>query len=96
MPVDQTINGIWMHHNILLNDNKSIPQLFLQNKFIPIHGRPCVHPGTKFKALIAYFIEINQQSDSFPLLTIIKRNKTKTHFSVFLLKIFFSHKEIRY
>ena len=47
------------------------------------------------KVLIVYFVEINQQSDSFPLLTIIKTNKTKT-LVYFLLNIFFSHKEIRY
>ena len=84
-----------------LNDNKSIPQtvfnqqqqnensLVVENKFNPIHGRPCVHPGTKFKVLIAYFVEINQQSDSFPLLTIIKTNKTKTLFSVFSIEYIF-------
>ena len=73
-----------------LNDNKSIPQtVFLPNKFNPIHGRPCVHPHTKFKVLIAYFVEINQQSDSFPLLTIIKTNKTKTLFSVFSIEYIF-------
>ena len=90
-----------MHCNILLNDNKSIPQtaftnnnknensLVVENKFNPIHGRPCVHPGTKFKVLIAYFIEINQQSDAFPLLTIMKTNKTKTLFSVFSIAYIF-------
>ena len=97
-----------MHCNILLNDNKSIRQtaftnnnknensLVVENKFNPIHGRPRVHPGTKFKVLIAYFIEINQQSDSFPLLTIMKTNKTKTLFSVFSIAYIFSYKEIRY
>ena len=97
-----------MHYNILLHDNKSIQQtvfvkqqqnknsLVVENKSILIYGRSCVHPGTKFKVLIAYFMQINQQNDSFSLITIIKRNKTKTLFSVFLLKIFFSHKEIRY
>ena len=90
-----------MHCNILLNDSKSIRQtaftnnnknensLVVENKFNPIHGRPCVHPGTKFKVLIAYFIEINQQSDSFPLLTIMKTNKTKTLFSVFSIAYIF-------
>ena len=34
--------------------------LIVENKFNPIHGRLCVHPGTEFKVLIAYFIEINQ------------------------------------
>ena len=73
-----------MHCNILLNDNKSIPQTILNSlvveiKFNPIHG----------KVLIAYFVEINQQSDSFPLLTIIKTNKTKTLFSVFSIEYIF-------
>ena len=97
-----------MHYNILLHDNKSIQQtvfvkqqqnknsLVVENKSILIYGRSCVHPGKKFKVLIAYFLQINQQDESFSLITIIKRNKTKTLFSVFLLKIFFSHKEIRY
>ena len=57
---------------------------------------PCVHFGTKFKVLIAYFIENKQQSDSVHLFTIIKTNKTKTLFSVLLLNIILSHKEIRY
>ena len=39
MPVDQTINGIRMHSNILLNDNKSIPQTFLPLKTNSI---PCM------------------------------------------------------
>ena len=84
MSAEQTINGICMHCNILLNDNKSIPQTvftnnnnkmrtvfgFVENKYNPIHGRPCVHPGTKFKSShCIYFVEINQQIDSFPLLT---------------------------
>ena len=63
--------------------------LVVENKFNPIHGRPCVHPGTKFKVLIAYLIEINRQSDSFPLLTIIKTNKTKMLLSVFSIEYIF-------
>ena len=74
-------------HKLFLPTTKNENSLIVENKFNPIHGRPCVHPGTKFKVLIAYFIEINQQSDSFPLLTIMKRNKTKTLFSVFLLNV---------
>ena len=31
MPGEQTINGICMHCNILLNDNKSIPQTVFTN-----------------------------------------------------------------
>ena len=85
MPVEQTINGTCMQCNNLLNDSKPILQTVFTNRknenslivgnFNPILGRPCVHPGTKFKVLIAYLIEINQQSDSFPLLTIIRTNK---------------------
>ena len=107
-PDEQTINGICIHCNILLNDNKSIPQtvfyqqqqkensLVAENKFNPIHGRPCVHPGIKFKVLIAYFVEINEQSHSFPQLTIKKQTKQKHSLVYFLLIIFFSCKEIRY
>ena len=75
-------------HTLFYQQQQNENSLAVENKFNPIHGRPCVHPGTKFKVLIAYFIEINQQSDSFLLLTIIKTNKTKTLFSVFLLNIF--------
>ena len=91
------LNATFQSHPIKMgccNTNKN--SLVVENKFNPIHGRSCVHPGTKFKVLIAYFVEINQQSDSFPLLTIIKTNKTKTLLVYFLLNIFFSHKEIRY
>ena len=83
-------------HKRFYQQQQNENSLVVENKFNPMHGRPCVHHGTKFKVLIAYFIEINQQSDSFPLLTIIKTNKTKTLFSVFLLNIIFSQKEIRY
>ena len=60
--VKQTINGICVHHNILLNDNKSTPQnvfyqqqqnensLVVENKFNPISSGPCVHPGTKIQS----------------------------------------------
>ena len=101
MSVDQTINGIIMHHNVLLNDNKSIPQTvftnnnkmrtvrLLKTNSIAISSGPCIHSGTKFKVLIAYFIEINQRSDSFPLFTIIKTNKSK-HSSVHFYCIYFS------
>ena len=51
------------------------------------HGRPCVHPGTKFKVLIVFFIENKQHSDSFPLLTIIKT--IKQIFSVFCIEYIF-------
>ena len=66
MPVNQTINGICMRCNILLNDNKSIPQivftnkqqnendLIVENKFNPISSEPCVHSGTKLKVLIVF------------------------------------------
>ena len=52
-----------------LNENSLIGE----NKFNPIHGRPCVHFGTKFKVLIAFFIENKQQSDSIHLFTVIKK-----------------------
>ena len=60
--------------------------MIVENNFNPISSGPCVQPGTKFKVLIAYFVEFNQQSDSFPLLTIIKTNKTETLFSVFSIE----------
>ena len=63
--------------------------LVVRNTFNPISHQPCVHFGTKFKLLIAYFIESKQQDDSFHLFTIIKRNKLKALNSVFLLNIFF-------
>ena len=92
-PVNQTINGIYIQCNIWLNENNSIPStvcaknnhvkqlkfsLIVGNKFNPIACRNHVHLGTKIAILIAYFIETNQQSDSFPLLTIKKRNKVKS------------------
>ena len=93
--------------NIVLNDNKSIPQtvfthttkmgtvwLFKTNS-IPFMVDLVYILVQNSKVLIVYFVEINQQSDSFPLLTIIKTNKTKT-LVYFLLNIFFSHREIRY
>ena len=83
-------------HKLFYQQQQNENSLVVENKFNPMHGRPCVHCGTKFKVLIAYFIEIIQQSGSFPLLTIIKTNKTKTLFSAFLLNIIFSQKEIRY
>ena len=67
-------------HKLFLPTTTNENSLIVENKFNPIHGRPCVHPGTKFKVLIAYFIEINQQSDSFPLLTIIKNKQNKNTF----------------
>ena len=72
--------------------------LIVENKLNPIHGRPCVHPGTKFKVLIACFIEINQQSDSFPLLTIIlkTKNKQSNTMSCITIKYIFLLIEIRY
>ena len=81
--------------NCFYEQQQNENSLIVENKFNPIHGRPCVHPGTKSIVLFAYlhiFIEIIQQSDPFPLLTSIKTNKTKTLFSVFLLNVFFSQK----
>ena len=87
MPVNQTINGICMQCNILLEQKKSTPMkhfckeqlnekcLIVGNKFHPISCGPHLHFGTKFKVLIAYFVESKQQDDSFHLFTIIKRNK---------------------
>ena len=57
-----------------LNENS----LIVENKFNPIHGRPCVHFGTKLKVLIVFFVENKQQSDSVHLFTITKRNKLKS------------------
>ena len=82
--------------NCFYQQQQNENSLVVENKFNPIHGRPCIHPGTKFKVLIAYFVEINEQSDSFPLLTIIETNKRKTLFSVFSIEYIFFHKEIRY
>ena len=97
MPGEQTINGICMHlkwqqinaTNCFYQQQQNENSLVVENKFNPILGRPCEHPGTKFKVLIAYFVEINQQSDSFALLTIIKTNKTKPLFSVFSIEYIF-------
>ena len=52
--------------------------LVVGNTFNPVSHGPCVHFGTKFKLLIAYFIESKQQDDSFHLFTIIERNKLKS------------------
>ena len=68
--------------NCFYQQQQNENSLVVENKFNPTHGRPCVHHGTKFKVLIAYFVEINEQSDSFPLLTIIKTNKTISVFSI--------------
>ena len=50
-------------HKLFYQQQQNENSLVVENKFNPIHGRPCVHPGTKFKVLIAYFIllQINQQ-----------------------------------
>ena len=64
-------------HKLFYPQQQNENGLVVENKFNSIHGRPCVHPGTKFKVLIAYFVEINQQSDSFPLLTIIRNKQNK-------------------
>ena len=37
--------------------------LIVENKFSPIHGRPCVHSHIKLKVLIEYFIKNMQQDD---------------------------------
>ena len=70
MTTNQSTNCFYQQQQ---NENS----LVVENKFNPISSGPCVHTGTKFKVLIAYSIEINQQSDSFPLLTIIKQTKQK-------------------
>ena len=76
-------------HKLFLQQHQNGNSLIVENNFNPISSGPCVQPGTKFKVLIAYFVEINQQSDSFPLLTIIKTDKTKTLFSVFSIEYIF-------
>ena len=63
--------------NCFYQQQQNENSLIVVTKIDPIASRPCVHSGTKFKVLSAYFIEIKQQSESFPLLTIIKTNKTK-------------------
>ena len=65
MTTNQSTNCFYQQQQ---NENS----LVVENKFNPISSGPCVHPGTKIKLLIAYFIKINQQSDSFSMLTIIK------------------------
>ena len=82
MTTNNPTNCFYQQHQ---NENS----LVVENKFNPIHGRPCAHPGTKFKVLITYFVEINQQSDSFLLLTIIKTNKTKALFTIFSIEYIF-------
>ena len=99
-PGEQTINGICMHCNILLNDNKSIPQTVFTNNnkmrtvwLLKTNSIPfmvdlvyILVQNSKFSLHILY---INELSDSFPLLTIIKTNKTKTLFIVFSIEYIF-------
>ena len=75
MPINQTINGIYMQCNILLHENKSIQQHVYakknhvkQVKFSLIVGNKSniactnhVHLGTKLAILIAYFVEISNR-----------------------------------
>ena len=68
----------WTQFNPMKHFCKEQPNensFIVENKFNPIHGRPCVHFGTKLKVLIVFLIENKQQSHSVHLLTIIKRNK---------------------
>ena len=74
-------------HKLFYQQHQNENSLVVENKFNPIHGRPCVHPRTKFKVLIVFFIENKQHSDSFPLLTIIKT--IKQIFSVFCIEYIF-------
>ena len=88
-----------MQCNILLNDyqqQQNENSLIVENKFNHISSGPCVYLGTKLKVLIAYFSEINQQSDSFPLLTIIKRIKLKNTLQCISIEYIFSCEEIEY
>ena len=86
-----------MHCNILLNDNKSIPQtaftdkqqnensLIVENKFNPIPCTNHVNLGTELKALNAFFEE---KSNSLHLFIIFnfsfKETKQEQHCVVFL------------
>ena len=65
-------------HKLFLQQQQNGNSLIVENNFNPISSGPCVHSGTKFKVLIAYFVENKQQDDSFHLLTIIKTNKLKS------------------
>ena len=67
-PVNQTMDGICMQCNILLNqiiqshkcsrrEQLNENCLIVGNKFNPICRRPSVSFGTKLKVLIAYFEE---------------------------------------
>ena len=47
-----------LYQNYFCQQQQNENSLVVENKFNPIHGRPCVHPGTKFKVLIAYFIAV--------------------------------------
>ena len=76
-------------HKFFYTQHQNGNSLVVENKFNPIHGRPCVHSGTKFKVLIVFFVENKQQDDSFHLFTIMKTNKTKTLFSVFSIEYIF-------
>ena len=76
-------------HKLFLAKHQNGNSLIVENNFNPIFSGPCVQPGTKFKVLIAYFVENKQQDDSFHLFTIIKTNKTKTLFSVFSIEYIF-------
>ena len=82
--------------NCFYQQQQNESSLIVVNRINPISSGPCVHSSTKLKVLIVFFVENKQQDDSVHLFTIIKRNKTKKLFSVFLLNIYFSHKEIRY
>ena len=47
--------------NCFYQQQQNENSLIVVTKINPIASRPCVHSGTKFKVLSAYFLEINQQ-----------------------------------
>ena len=80
-PIDHSINGIQVHCNILLNDNKSIPQtVFTNNKRLlkeinPISCHCPVHHGTFLMFSLINFVAVSAEKSS-SLHTIIY-SKTK-------------------
>ena len=76
-------------YTLVQNSKFSTNSLVVESNFNPIISGPCVHSGTKFKVLIVFFVENMQQDDSFHQFTIIKTNKTRTHFSVFSIEYIF-------
>ena len=72
--------------------------LIVGNKFNPIHHRPCVHLGTKFKVLTAYFEEKSNSLHVFIIFNFSyeKQNKSNSLLSSLSIEYIFLFIEIRY